>query len=246
MLKTSEHRAEHKINQGDFDVKRERLVSASDNSLRCHEHFCHGDVRGKRSFFYHRNQRIGKRGERGAERLRQNDVPYYLRITHPDAIARFDLSGADAFKRGPHRFGGVRALIERKDENRRGNRVNHNSEIRQSVEHDIELHQNRRAASDPNVKPRNRFKDPHIGKLNQRDENSDYQRKRERNNCKRNRDFYSRNQNLKKRISQNVPKSFIHKFKYNEFSKNIQTIKVGNASFRFAAKRRFQTKRFIL
>ena len=73
----------------------------------------------------------------------------------------------------------VRALVDGKDEHRRGERLNQDADAGQAVEHNEQLHQHGRAADDPDIKPGQPLQNGHMGKLHQRHRHRDDKRQRE-------------------------------------------------------------------
>ncbi len=85
-----------------------------------------------------------------------------LQIAHADALPGLELAPGDRLERGADRLGAVRALVDRKDEDCRGERLDQDADTRQAVKDDKKLHQHRRAADDPDVKPGDALQDGHM------------------------------------------------------------------------------------
>ena len=71
-------------------------MGARYNPLRYHKHLRYGDICGKGSILYHGDQRVGKRRESGAHRLRKDNSPHDLQIRHADTVAGFELACRNA------------------------------------------------------------------------------------------------------------------------------------------------------
>ena len=91
-------------------------------------------------------------------------------------------------------------LVDGEHEHRRRERVEQNAHVRQAVKHDEQLHQQRRAAHDPDVKPGNLRKDFDMRKLNQCDGGRNDHRNGKRNDGQRDRHRQAGQQNFRKRI----------------------------------------------
>lgn len=114
------------------------------------------------------------------------------------------------FQRGTHGLGAVRTLIDGKDQHRGGERLDKDANAGQAVEHDKQLHQHRRAAHDPDVKPGDLLQDGHMSKLHQRHHNGNDQRQREGNDGQRDGDGQARQQYFTKGIHKDAYKAFGH------------------------------------
>lgn len=94
--------------------------------------------------------------------------------------------------------------------NRRRKRVEDDAQRRQPVEHHEQLHQQRRTAHDPHIKPHNLPQNRHAGILNHGGNDGNYHRDGKGDNRQRNGHFQTGQQNLRERFYQQFDNAFTH------------------------------------
>ena len=180
-------------------------MGARYNPLRYHKHLRYGDICGKGSILYHGDQRVGKRRESGAHRLRKDNSPHDLQIRHADTVAGFELACRNGFQGRTHRLGTVGALIQGKDENCRRKRIDQNTGARKSVKHNEKLDQKRGSAENPDIETCNLTKAFDVCKLYHSHCRRNYKCNGKRDYSKRNRHLKARQKDFPERIQKNIP-----------------------------------------
>ena len=89
-------------------------------------------------------------------------------------------------------------------------RLDQDADTRQAVKDDKKLHQHRRAADDPDVKPGDALQHRHLRKLDQRHRHGDDERQCEGNGGQRDRNGQTRQQDFTKGIQKDADKAFGH------------------------------------
>ena len=164
-LQPGQHRAEQQIDEGDFDVQRQMLIVPGGDALGHHEHLHHRDVGGKGGVLHHGDQVVGQGGEGRAHGLGQQNAAHDLHIAHAHAAARLQLPLGHGFQGRPDGLGAVGPLVDGEHQHRRGEGLQQDAQVRQSVKNHIQLHQQRGAPDHPDVKPGDLLEHLYIGKL---------------------------------------------------------------------------------
>ena len=150
-LQRRQHRAQREIDQRRLDIEDQRLIGRGDDALRRLEQFRHGDGGGKRGVLDQRDEGVGQRRHGDAAGLRQDGAAHRLRPGHADRIGGFPLALGHRGDDGADDLGGIGADIEREADQRRRKGIEHDADARQAVEDQEQLHQQRRAADDPDI-----------------------------------------------------------------------------------------------
>ena len=167
-LQLGDDRAEQQIHHGHLTVDGQEDVGAGGDALASHEQLRYCDIGRKRGVLDHADERVGEGGHCGAQGLRQHDAAHDLPPAHAHAVTSFQLALRHAFQCAAHGLGTVGTLVEGKGNDRSRESVQHDAHAGQTIKDDEQLHQQRRAADDPDVEPRDLPQHRHIGVLHQR------------------------------------------------------------------------------
>ena len=116
---------------------------------------------------------LDKGGKGGAHGLGQDNAPDRLPPGEAGTLRRLQLAPGHRLQGGPHCLGAVSPLVDGEDDDRGGEGIQDDAQIRQSVKYYEQLHQDRRSPDDPDVKAADLPKHRDLRKLNQSDRRGD-------------------------------------------------------------------------
>ena len=179
-LQLGDDGTEQQIHHGHLTVDGQEDVGAGGDALAGHEQLRYRDVGGQRGVLDHADEGVGEGRHGGAQGLRQHDAAHDLPPAHADAAAGFQLALRHALECAAHGLGAVCTLVEGEGDDCRRESVQHDARTGQAVKDDEKLHQQRRAADDPDVEPGQLAQHRHPGVLHQRHSHRQHHRQGER------------------------------------------------------------------
>ena len=133
-----------------------------------------------------------------------------LQIVQPHAVAGFQLPGGNALQGAPHGLRHIGALVDAEDQHRRGEGRQGDAHAGQTVEDQIELHQQGRAPDHPDVEAADLLQHRHLGILDQRHDHRDEQCQQKREGGQGDGYLHRLLKQLGKCICQDAPESIVH------------------------------------